>query len=136
MLVHKVVFVLSTWAITPVLFFAIHSNVNQVIYSSSLPAYVSSKLNKLQQTTVSAVFVAGRECLTLCMLGNFSCFVVVCRLFFKINFFKKFFQEHYQIVNGFGSRSGSTFCRSWSGYIMFAKVFIRRQKLLSVECLR
>ena len=27
----------------------------------------------------------------LCMLGNF--------FFFKINFFKKFFQEHYQSVN-------------------------------------
>ena len=33
--------------------------------------------------------------LYLCMLGNFSCFC--CRLlnFFKINFFKNFFQEHH-----------------------------------------
>ena len=37
-------------------------------------------------------------CLIFCMLGNISCFL--CRLltFFKINFFKKFFQEHHQYV--------------------------------------
>ena len=48
--------------------------------------------------------------LTLCMLGNFSCFC--CRLltFFKTNVFKRFFQEHYQSVKQFGSRSGMTFC--------------------------
>ena len=28
--------------------------------------------------------------------------------FFKITFFKKFFQEHYQSVNQFGSRAGLT----------------------------
>ena len=35
-----------------------------------------------------------------CMLVNISCFC--CRLlnFFKINFFKIYFQEHYQGVNG------------------------------------
>ena len=38
---------------------------------------------------------------------NFQAFVVV-----KINFFKKFFKEHYQIVKEFGSRSGPTECRS------------------------
>ena len=41
--------------------------------------------------------------LTLCMLGNFSCnaFKICCLLlnFFKINFFEKFFQEHYQSVS-------------------------------------
>ena len=43
--------------------------------------------------------------LTLCMLGNFSCFY--CRLltYFKINIFKNFFQEHYHSVKQFGSRS-------------------------------
>ena len=43
----------------------------------------------------------------LSMLGNFSC---VCRLliFFKINFFKKFFQEYHQSFKQFGSRSGQT----------------------------
>ena len=53
--------------------------------------------------------------LIFCMLGNCSCFC--CRLltFFKMNFFKKFFQELYQSVKQFGSRSGPMFCRSWSG---------------------
>ena len=32
--------------------------------------------------------------------------------FFKINFFKIFFQKHYQRVKPFGSSSGSTECRS------------------------
>ena len=38
--------------------------------------------------------------LTLCILGNFSCFC--CRLltFFKINFFKRFFQEQHRRSNG------------------------------------
>ena len=47
-----------------------------------------------------------------CMLGNLSCFC--CRLltFFQINFFKIFFQEHYQSVKQFGYRSGLTFCRA------------------------
>ena len=62
------------------------------------------------------------------MLGNFYHFF--CRLptFFKINSFKKLFQEHYQSVKQFESRSGPTFCRSWSGSKLFAKVISRRQK--------
>ena len=50
--------------------------------------------------------------LILCVLGNFLGFC--CRLltFFIINFFEKFFQEHYQSVKQFGSRSGPMFC--WS----------------------
>ena len=39
--------------------------------------------------------------------------------FFKINFVKKFFQENYQNVKQFGSRSGSK---------LFAKVISRQQK--------
>ena len=60
------------------------------------------------------------------MLGNFSFFC--CRLltFFKINFFEKFFQEHYQSVKQFGSRSGPTLCRSWSGSKLFAKVINKK----------
>ena len=54
----------------------------------------------------------------LCMLGNFSAFVIV------INFFKIFIQEHYPNVKQFGSRSGP----SWSGSKMFAKVIIRWSK--------
>ena len=38
--------------------------------------------------------------------------VVVCWLFSKIDFSKKIFQEHYQSVQRFGSRSGWTFCQS------------------------
>ena len=40
----------------------------------------------------------------------FHALVVVCWLFFKINFFKKIFQELYQSVKWFGSRSGPIFC--------------------------
>ena len=74
--------------------------------------------------------------LTLCMLGNFSCFC--CRLltFFKINFFQKFFQEHYQSVKLFGSRSGPTFCRSWSGSKLFAKFYSRQQKFRLINSFR
>ena len=63
------------------------------------------------------------------MLGNFSW--SFCRLltFFKIFFFsKKIFQEHYQSVKQFGSRSGPTFCRSWSGSELFVKGIIGPQK--------
>ena len=55
--------------------------------------------------------------LSLCTLGN-----VLCSDFFsKQSCFKKIFQEHYQSVKRFGSRSGPTFCRSWSGSKLFAK---------------
>ena len=52
--------------------------------------------------------------LTLCPLG-----------IFKINFFEIFFQEYHQSVKQFGSRSGPTFCRAWSGSKLFAKVISR-----------
>ena len=42
---------------------------------------------------------------------------------------KKVFQERYQSVKLFGSRSGPTFGRSWSGSKLFAKVISRQQKL-------
>ena len=41
--------------------------------------------------------------------GNFSFFSY---LFFKINLFKKLYQEHYQRVKLFGTRSGHASCRS------------------------
>ena len=37
--------------------------------------------------------------LTLCMLGDFLLFFVVCWIFVKINFFEKLFQEYHQGVN-------------------------------------
>ena len=58
----------------------------------------------------------------------FHAFVVICWHFSKLFFFKKFFQEHYQSVKWFGSRSGPTVCRSWSGSKLFATVISRQQK--------
>ena len=64
------------------------------------------------------------------MLGNFVFIFVVCWFFFfKIDFFKKFLQKYYQSVKQFGSRSGPTECRSWSGSKLFAKVISIGQKL-------
>ena len=54
----------------------------------------------------------ARRGLTLCMLGKFSCFRSRLLNLFKTNFLKKIFQEHYQSVKRFRSRSGPTFCRS------------------------
>ena len=59
--------------------------------------------------------------LTLCMLSNFSC-ILLSADFFNISFFEKFFQEHHQSVKLFESRSGPTFCQSWSG----SKLFLQR----------
>ena len=58
------------------------------------------------------MIVTPVEYLALCMLRNFSCFC--CRLltFLKFKFFKKLFQELFQCVKRFGSRSGPTFCQS------------------------
>ena len=57
----------------------------------------------------------------LCMQGNFSWNCGCLLTFFKINFFQKNIK-----VNLFVSRS---FCRSWSGSKLFAKVISRWQKL-------
>ena len=68
-----------------------------------------------------------------CMLGNFSCFkLVYAYFFFKIIFFKQFFQGHKQGVKWFGSKIGWTFCPSWSGCKLFAKI-IRWQVAASKE---
>ena len=50
--------------------------------------------------------------------------------FFQIEFLEKFFQEynHEQRVKRFGSRSGPTFCRFYSGSKLFAEVISTRQK--------
>ena len=60
--------------------------------------------------------------------GNFSWFCW-CLLTFFVIFFFKFFQDHLQSVKQFGSRSGPTFCRSWSGFKLFAKVISKQQNL-------
>ena len=50
------------------------------------------------------------QLLTLCMLGNFSCFLSSADFSFKTNFvLQKNFQEYYQSVKQFGSRSCPTF---------------------------
>ena len=47
--------------------------------------------------------------------------------YFEVNFFKQFFQEHYDSVKQFGSRTGPTLDRSSSRSKLFAKVISRRQ---------
>ena len=105
--------------------------IGAVCSGSTLFAYIlnSSVIldNYLQQTTLADnIFFLARPSF-LCMLGNFSCFC--CRLltFYKINFFKKFFQELYQNVKQFVSRlDGHSF--SLSGFKLFANVISRRHK--------
>ena len=69
----------------------------------------------------------------IALVGNFSCFCCCLLTFFKINFFKKLFQEHFQSVKWFGSRSGPTFCRSRSGSKLLTKIISRRQVATSKE---
>ena len=57
-------------------------------------------------------------CITICMLGNFACFFVVCGFFFFLNnFFKNIYREYYQSAKQFGSGSGpiwvQTVCRGY-----------------------
>ena len=60
--------------------------------------------------------------------------LLLCADFFsKFTFLKHFFQEHYQSVKWFGSRSGPMFCLSCSGSKLFGKVIIRRQIAASKE---
>ena len=57
--------------------------------------------------------------------------IVCCLLiFFKINFFKKFIQEHQQSIKQLESRSGQTLCimQALFGYKLFAKVISRMHK--------
>ena len=57
--------------------------------------------------------------------GNFSFFSY---LFCKTNLFKKLYQEHYQRVKQFGTRSGHALCQSWSRSKLFAKAINRLHK--------
>ena len=69
-------------------------------------------------------------------MGTFLLFCCRLHTFFKINLFKLFFQELYQSVKQFESRSEPMFCRSWSGSKLFAKVISRRQIAASKERVR
>ena len=74
-------------------------------------------------TCLSPVFNSLQFCILFCCLWIF---------FFEINFFqkkKKNFEEYHQSVKQFGSRSGPTFCRAWSGSKQFAKIVSRWQRL-------
>ena len=71
--------------------------------------------------------------LSLCMLGNFACFFVVCGFFFSINFFqKKIFQEYHQNVKQFGSRSGQIWVQTvCKGYQQMIKVDTSEERVKS-----
>ena len=74
----------------------------------------------------------------ICMLGNFVCFCCRLLIFFRINFFKQFFQEYHQSVKQLGSSSGLKFCWVWSGSILFTKIISGQQVATSrqrVNCL-
>ena len=69
--------------------------------------------------------------LTLCMLGSFHAFVVVCWLFSTFTFFLKILSGTLsECRKQFGSRSGLKFCQFWSGSKPFLNVINRRQKSL------
>ena len=45
--------------------------------------------DKYSDLSITQIMVAPTTCLTLCILGNFSCFCCLLLAFFKINFFQK-----------------------------------------------
>ena len=53
----------------------------------------------MQGDRVSTYLGKYGNILTLCMLGNFAYIFVVCGFFFKINFYKKIFQEYHRVSN-------------------------------------
>ena len=56
---------------------------------------------------------------TVCKGYQQTTFVVICVLFSKLTFFKKFFQEHYQSAKQFEYRPGPTFCACWVIFYAF-----------------
>ena len=67
--------------------------------------WVQTVCKNYQQTTLGDKGL--KDCLPL--LGHIKCCLLI---FFKINFFEKFFQEYHLSVKQIGSRSGPTFCRA------------------------
>ena len=51
---------------------------------------------------------SGQVDISRAVLGNFSCFCCCLLSCFQNELFIKFFQEHYQSVKEFGTRSGPT----------------------------
>ena len=80
--------------------------------------FISYSLRGVSNTQVGLHF---SFLLPFSMLGNFSCFCYQLLNFFKMIFLfsKNYFRNNIS-VKQFGSRSGPTFCPSWSGSKLFA----------------
>ena len=69
------------------------ATVTYVLWLIKEQGHELSPVNLLIPQMSAAVMIGA---LTLCILGNFSCFCCRQLTFFRMNFFEKFFQEHYQ----------------------------------------
>ena len=85
--------------------------------------FEKKKKKRVKMSSAAAVILVltgllhCQNSLTLCRLGNFACFFVVCRPFFFFFFlltffFQKIFQDYHQSVKQFGFRSDPTKCRA------------------------
>ena len=78
----------------------------------------------------SADLVLKSVLLTLCMLGNFACFFVVCGFFFFFFnwlFQRKSFRNTIRVSNRLDPDQARCFYLAWSGSKLFAKVISRCQ---------
>ena len=57
---------------------------------------MKNKKRKVLKVSSAAVVL---DTLTLCMLGNFACFFVVCGFFLKLTFSKKSFRNTIRVSN-------------------------------------
>ena len=62
--------------------------------------------------TRNDLFITKMAFLTLCLLGNFSCFLSSADFFQTQLFSKNSFSEYHQSIKQFESRSCPTFCRA------------------------
>ena len=93
-------------ALTESLFLDMHMHIALSISLSKTPCrYITFMICTIFMSDFNHYF-------TLCMLGNFHVFSRLLPFLKKINFLKKFFQEHHLSVKWFGLRSGPTFCQS------------------------
>ena len=69
--------------------------------------------------------------LTLCLLCNFACFILLSAGSFQ-NQFRKFFHEYHQSVKQFGSRSGPTLCWACSGFQTVCKDY-QQTRVVDIE---
>ena len=118
------------FAVTMTSFFLIgdkkrRDTVQCIRYVPSLDYYISCSQKGTVALWTSKVCYAIIILVIAIHLEMFYAFFGVGWFFFKINFFKKLFQEYHFSVKQIGSRSGLTFCRAWSGSKLFAKVISR-----------